>query len=62
MSFWSMAFLGSTTIGGPLGGWFAGARWGRVLGGLAAFVAAVFGGLSLRKMLPQTEASADQGK
>ncbi len=31
MSFWTVAFLGSTTIGGPIVGWFAevaGARWG----------------------------------
>ena len=31
MSLWTLAFLGSTTIGGPIVGWFAeaaGARWG----------------------------------
>ena len=44
MSFWSVAFLGSTTIGGPVVGWFAeaaGARWGLALGGLAALAAAL---------------------
>jgi MFS family permease len=52
MSFWSIAFLGSTTIGGPIVGWFAstaGARWGLALGGLAAILAAALGILTLRK-------------
>jgi MFS family permease len=43
MAFWSMAFLGSTTFGGPIVGWFAeaiGARWGLGLGGLAALMGA----------------------
>jgi MFS family permease len=51
MSFWSIAFLGSTTIGGPTVGWFAqvaGARWGLALGGLAALIAALIGILNLR--------------
>lgn len=53
MSFWSMAFLGSTTIGGPIVGWFAeaaGARWGLALGGLAALVAAALGAVTLRNV------------
>ncbi len=53
MSFWSVAFLGSTTIGGPVVGWFAGAagaRWGLALGGLAALAAAALGAVTLRKM------------
>jgi len=51
MSFWSIAFLGSTTIGGPIVGWFAevaGARWGLALGGIAALIAAVLGMFTLR--------------
>jgi MFS family permease len=51
MSFWSMAFLGSTTIGGPAVGWFAetaGPRWGLALGGMAALMAALVGLNSLR--------------
>lgn len=51
MSFWTVAFLGSTTIGGPIVGWFAeaaGARWGLALGGLAALVAAGLGAITLR--------------
>jgi MFS family permease len=52
MAFWSMAFLGSTTIGGPIVGWFsqaAGARWGLALGGLAALAAAALGAATLRR-------------
>lgn len=51
MSFWSVAFLGSTTIGGPIVGWFAevaGARWGLALGGIAALLAAALGAVLLR--------------
>jgi hypothetical protein len=52
MSFWSVAFLGSTTIGGPIVGWVAevaGARWGLALGGLAAVAAAALGAITLRR-------------
>jgi MFS family permease len=51
MSLWTVAFLGTTTFGGPLVGWFAevaGARWGLALGGLAALIAAVLGAVTLR--------------
>ncbi len=51
MSFWTVCFLGSTTFGGPMVGWFAGvagARWGLALGGIAALVAAGLGMLTLR--------------
>jgi MFS family permease len=53
MSFWSVAFLGSTTLGGPIVGWFAevaGARWGLALGGLAALIAAALGAVTLRNV------------
>ncbi len=52
MSFWSIAFLGTTTIGGPAVGWFAtaaGPRWGLALGGAAALLAALVGVISLRR-------------
>lgn len=52
MSFWSIAFLGTTTIGGPIVGWFAqlaGARGGLALGGAAAIFAAAIGMVILRK-------------
>jgi MFS family permease len=50
MSLWSVAFLGSTPIGGPIVGLAAGhlgARYGLVIGGLAAFAAAIYGWRSL---------------
>jgi len=53
MSFWSVAFLGSTTLGGPVVGWFAevaGARWGLALGGFAALAASALGALTLRNL------------
>jgi MFS family permease len=52
MSFWSIAFLGSTTIGGPVVGWFAetvGPRWGLALGGSAALAAGFLGLVSFRR-------------
>ncbi len=52
MSFWAIAFLGSTTIGGPVVGWVGsalGPRWGLALGGFAALVAAAVGAGSLTK-------------
>ncbi len=50
MGLWSVAFLGSTPIGGPIVGWIgehAGPRWGLGVGGLAALVAGAFGWRSL---------------
>jgi MFS family permease len=52
MSLWSVAFLGSTPIGGPLVGFVGGslgARYALGLGGVAALGAAVFGGLAWRR-------------
>jgi MFS family permease len=52
MSLWSVAFLGSTPIGGPvvgLVGGSLGARYALALGGLAALVAAGYGRLALRR-------------
>jgi MFS family permease len=42
MALWSVAFLGSTPVGGPIVGWVgqhAGPRYGLALGGMAALVA-----------------------
>jgi MFS family permease len=52
MAFWAVAFLGSTTIGGPLVGWFAstyGDRWGLAIGGIAGIAAGLLGLLNLRR-------------
>lgn len=51
MSFWSMALLGTTPIGGPIMGYIgehAGARTALLIGGLAALVAAGIGLLTAR--------------
>ena len=52
MSFWTVAFLGSTPIGGPIIGWIAqhaGPRWGLATGGLASLLAAAWGTRTLRR-------------
>lgn len=51
MSLWTVAFLGTTPIGGPLMGSVgehAGARWALVIGGLAALIAAGIGMMAIR--------------
>ena len=51
MALWTMAFLGSTPIGGPVIGWIgdtSGPRWALALGGGAALVAAGIGAWALR--------------
>jgi MFS family permease len=61
MSFWSMAFLGSTTIGGPLVGWFAqtfGDRWGLAIGGLAGLAAGLLGLINLRHSYSKADNSS----
>lgn len=52
MSLWTIAFLGTTPIGGPLMGALgehAGARWAILVGGIAALVAAWVGLLAIRQ-------------
>jgi len=56
MAFWSMAFLGSSTFGGPIVGWFGehvGPRWGLAIGGIAAVFAAALGWKFLGKVSSQ---------
>ena len=63
MSFWTIAFLGTTTIGGPIVGWFAetsGARWGLALGGLAGIAAAGIGAFALRNVQSMHAVTAEQ--
>jgi MFS family permease len=53
MALWSVAWLGSTPIGGPIVGWIGqtfGARWSLVVGGLAAVLAGLLGYTSLVKI------------
>ena len=52
MALWTVAFIGTTPIGGPVIGWIsetAGARWGLLVGGIAALAAALIGLLSIRR-------------
>jgi len=52
MALWSVAFLGSTAIGGPIAGWVCeqgGGRAGLLLGAVACLVAAAMGGAVLRR-------------
>jgi MFS family permease len=52
MSLWTVAFLGSTPIGGPIIGWigqYAGPRWGLATGGFAALLAGAWGAWTLRR-------------
>lgn len=52
MVIWSMFYLGSTAVGGPIVGYVgqvAGARWSLAIGGIAAIVAVVIGYVILEK-------------
>lgn len=54
MALWSIAFLGSTAIGGPVIGWISqvlGGRVGLATGGVAAIIAAGIGTISIKKNL-----------
>lgn len=55
MALWTVAFLGTTPIGGPIIGTIgehAGARWGLLLGGLAALLAAAYGLRAIQSAVP----------
>ena len=52
MALWSVAFLGSTPIGGPIAGWVSetfGGRAGLLMGAVACFLAAALGWWLLRR-------------
>lgn len=53
MSFWAIAFLGSTTVGAPIVGWFGqtiGPRWALALGGIAGLVATLLAAVTAPAM------------
>ncbi len=57
MSLWSVAFLGSTPIGGPIVGYigeYASPRWGLTVSGIAAIAAGFYGFLTLIKKKTNT--------
>jgi MFS family permease len=65
MALWTMAFLGSTPIGGPLIGWVgehAGARSALALGGSAALFAAGIGVWGLARPQPQCDQQPAKGQ
>jgi MFS family permease len=56
MALWSIAFLGSTTFGGPIVGWIGeniGPRWGLGVGGIAGIVAAALGWVTVHNLQAQ---------
>jgi MFS family permease len=57
MALYSILFLGSTPIGGPLAGWLAeqyGTRWSLMLGAVAAAISGIVGLTALRRREPVT--------
>ena len=64
MALWSVAFLGSTPIGGPTIGWVtaeAGARVGLGVGALSCFLAAVIGLAAARRLGRRAAGSPEPG-
>lgn len=62
MALWSVAFQGSTPLGGPAIGWItaaAGARIGLGVGALACFGAAAIGVLAVRHIIPARRRSSE---
>ena len=57
MSLWSIAFLGSTPIGGLIIGWigeYASPRWGLTVSGLAAIIAGAYGFIKIKDIRPKS--------
>jgi MFS family permease len=62
MAIWTVAFMGSTPIGGPIIGWVgehASPRWSLVVGGLAALLAGAYGLMSIRKNYSKINPAAE---
>jgi MFS family permease len=64
MSLWTMTFLGTTPIGGPIIGWI-GEHWqahlALVVGALACFAAAAYGAWDLGRQTASTDGQAERG-
>jgi MFS family permease len=55
MSLWSLAWMGSTLVGGPIVGWVAeqlGARWGLLIGGIPTIAVGLFSYSALSRLGP----------
>jgi len=64
MALYSMAFLGSTPVGGPIVGWVGetfGARWSLALGGVTAVVASLLAWRSLQRPASASAAAQAEG-
>jgi predicted MFS family arabinose efflux permease len=64
MALWSVAFLGSTPIGGPAIGWVTehfGARTGLAVGAASCFAAAGLGYVAMRRLRSRATARLEQG-
>jgi MFS family permease len=62
MALYSILFLGSTPIGGPLSGWLAeqfGTRWSMMMGAVAAATSGIVCLAALRRRDPAPVDSAD---
>jgi MFS family permease len=65
MALWTVAFLGSTPVGGPIIGWIGehvGPRWGLSVGGTAAILAGGLAYRSLARIQPRTEARTPESE
>ncbi len=64
MSLWTMTFLGTTPIGGPIIGWI-GEHWeahlALLVGALACFAAAAYGAWDLAQQTPSTDVQTERG-
>jgi MFS family permease len=64
MSLWTMTFLGTTPIGGPIIGWI-GEHWephlALLVGALACFAAAAYGAWELRRETPSADVRTERG-
>ncbi len=63
MAFWAIAFIGTTPIGGPLIGWFAGRYGGKVaveIGAAACYLAFIFALISLRRHVNRKSINFDE--
>jgi MFS family permease len=59
MALWTVAFMGSTPVGGPIVGWIGehvGPRWALATGGIACLAAATYG---LRQQRQATHAASE---
>jgi MFS family permease len=64
MALWSIVFLGSTPIGGPITGLLArglGVRWAIAIGGVAVLITAAAGLLALRQSRVVEEGACEGG-